>query len=85
MAGMKTIERVVDHLWERRAEYRGEEPRDFDFPDYGSLPKSISYKMSPEFVDAIQHYVGRMDRYKRKRDFRSGLIQGLRDLGERIR
>ena len=84
MAGRKTIQAVVDHIWPQRKELQ---KCGFDFPDYGNLPKRISYSMSSEFVDAIQETLWEWEHgsFRTKRNFHRRLTSNLRNLGERIR
>lgn len=55
----------------------------FDYPDYGGLPKRISYSLSPEAVDAMQDILYK--KYTRKRDFAAAYKERLFELGEKIR
>lgn len=51
------FEPLVEHLWGMRAQVLCKEEDqefNFDYPDYGGLPKKISNKLSSEIVDVIQ-------------------------------
>lgn len=54
--GVKLFEEMVEILWKNRnAELRDETyGYNFDYPDYGGLPKRISNRLSGEAVDRIQ-------------------------------
>lgn len=55
---------------------------DFDYPNYGGLPKNIYCKLSPEAVDAMQHILNY--KFDRKRSFASAYKFKLLELGESI-
>ena len=57
--------KIVDHLWNLSPQWNdaiyneatrllGVYPYIFDYPDYSGLPRSISNRLSPDAVDAIQ-------------------------------
>lgn len=78
--GPKTFQKIIDHVYPVRKKYWGFWGDQWDFPDYGGLPKSISMRLSPEAVDAMQdilHYT-----YSRKRDFARAYKNRLKELGE---
>jgi hypothetical protein len=78
--GPKTFKRIIDHVFQTRKEYVGMWGARWDYPDYGGLPKSISYRLSPEAVDAMQNVIQIV--YSRKRDFARAYRKELRELGE---
>lgn len=45
---------AANWLWENRKAIKA---YDFDYPDYGGMPKLLSKKLSSDFVDAIQDIV----------------------------
>jgi hypothetical protein len=82
--GPKTFKAIVDHLFPIRKEFFAQRPsggsRDFDYPDYGGLPKRISNRLSSEAVDALQSILDM--KFLNKRDFAKTYKQSLKDLGE---
>lgn len=79
--GPKSFQRIVDHVFPTRKLYNKEgEDLQWDYPDYGGLPKNISDTLSSEAVDAMQDII--QDSFKRKRDFARAYRDRLRDLGE---
>lgn len=80
--GPKTFNKIVNHVFPTRKLYNKEgKDWQWDYPDYGGLPKSISHTLSSEAVDAMQDVI--QDSFKRKRDFARAYRDRLRDLGER--
>ena len=85
----KVLNEIVDRLFPIRETLieREENGWDnnilFDYPDYGGLPKRISYKLSPEAVDAMQQIL--YNKYSRKRDFKKAYEEELFYLGEKIK
>ncbi len=69
--GPKTFKIIIDRLFPIRKEFWGLYGRNFDYPDYGGLPKA---------VDAIQFILN--IKFLRKRDFARAYKQKLKSLGE---
>jgi hypothetical protein len=79
--GPKTFQKIVDCVYPTRNLYSEDgDARQWDYPDYGGLPKSISNKLSPEAVDAMQDII--QSSYNRKRDFARAYKNRLEELGE---
>jgi hypothetical protein len=79
--GPKTFIEIVNHVYPTRNKYAfagGDEQ--WDFPDYGGLPKRISNTLSSEAVDAMQDII--QSSYSRKRDFVKAYKERLFELGE---
>lgn len=91
---------IVDFIWKNRKKYQKLMDEDldgsFDYPDYGGLPKKISYTLSPEAVDALQdiwsEVTGRniynkpyLGAFKTKREFVKSYKKRLFELGEPIK
>jgi len=81
---------LVTKLWENKAhilshQAEGWEP-DFEYPDYGGLPKRIAYRLSSEAVDAIQttlYLLGENPKWSRA-VFSQRLKENCEVLGEKI-
>lgn len=79
--GPKTFQRIVDHVFPTRKKYSNDgDDEQWDYPDYGGLPKSISMTLSSEAVDAMQDII--QSSYNRKRDFARAYKNRLEELGE---
>lgn len=76
---IKELERYVleDGIYE-------DECIEFDFPDYGGLPKRLSNRLDGDFVDAIQYTWPPYD-YKTKAQFRNDILDGPIDVKRYIR
>jgi len=48
---------IVDALWANRERINDGEG-DFDYPDYGGIPRRLYDKLTPDFVDAVQMIAG---------------------------
>lgn len=55
--GIKLFEQLVDELWKTRDQWQIKDgfvgEIDFDYPDYGGIPKRLSNRLSSEIVDQI--------------------------------
>lgn len=77
----KTIfKEIVDKLWPL---VKMDQDFEFDYPDYGKLPKIISNNLSSEAVDAMQITIS--NRCTTKAMFRKHYNKNLRILGEPIK
>lgn len=83
MAGKKTFDYVVNHIWKIRVQFDAPNFY-FDYPNYVGLPKRYSSRLSSEFVDAIQDCTFHLGDFTRKRSWARYLRQRLFDLGERV-
>lgn len=69
---------MVDFLWSNRKNLLNEYNEwEFDYPNYGGLPKKISNKLSGEAVDRIQNLFQFPDRLNTKAKFRSEMRDAL--------
>jgi hypothetical protein len=55
---MQFIKKLADVIWTK---WKTKLPSDFDYPGYGGLPKPIAYKLTSDFVDAMQDEVGELN------------------------
>ena len=80
---------LVTKLWENKAyilRRAGEWEPDFNYPDYGSLPRKIAYRLSSEAVNAIQttlYLLGKNPKWSRA-VFSQRLKENCEVLGEKI-
>jgi hypothetical protein len=81
----KDFQYTVSFLWEKRELIKTKNDEfDFDFPDYGGLPKTIYYNFSSDVVDAIQHVLYCFS-FKTKRQFAKAIYDRLDYVGEPFR
>lgn len=87
---LEWYEMVLGEIYDRcvaaelLAESEGEEyDYYFDFPDYLGLDDEISYKLSSEFVDAVQSCLFEAASLNRE-EWVAHAIEAMRSLGERI-
>lgn len=78
------FEKIIDYIFPIRKKIEN-----FDYPDYSDLPKKISYKLSPEAVDAMQYilyaFSYNKNAYKRKYKFKRAYYDQLKELGEKVK
>jgi hypothetical protein len=90
--GVNNFETMVNHLWEKRKEYKEgikkngcpecknkdcTHERHFDYPDYYDLPKRILNKLRGDAVDNIQHFFDEIDPNITKAEFKRKLRETL--------
>jgi len=99
----KCFDEMTEFLWKNRKQYANDmkqelNPSEFDFPDYGGLPKYICSKLSPEAVDAMQYIwhsvcgvcwitledLKKEEKFRDLREFRSEYKLRLNVLGEKV-
>lgn len=79
--GPKTFNEIVDRVYPTRKLYNKEgKDLQWDFPDYGGLPKRIINQLSSEAVDAMQSVISQ--KFVSKKDFAREYRFALRGLGE---
>jgi len=84
--GPRTFKKIIDHIFSIRETFRDKGSnsdlwgKDFDFPNYGELPKNISGTFSSEAVDAMQDVL--QTKFVRKRDFARAYKNKLKELDE---
>ena len=70
------FELLIDALWKNKSQMMKNE--NFDFPDYGGLPKNISNKLTSEHVDFLQeHLINLLSSHKTKKQFAKELAEKL--------
>lgn len=90
----KTLTKITQHLFPIRNSIGYGQ---FDYPDYGDLPKNISYRLSSEAVDAIQDIlrdewvwcpIKEEEIFKRvytsRKQFQAKIKLRMKELGERF-
>jgi hypothetical protein len=57
---------------------------DFDYPDYGGLPKKTSRRLMPEDVDTLQYHWEERTEFSRT-EWKRRVIQSLKAVGGKFR
>lgn len=68
------LDELVDHLFNIRKNFRAVANGEFDYPDYGGLPKRIVNKLSSDVVDKIQCSIGTLSTLRSKKRFAEKLV-----------
>jgi hypothetical protein len=80
-----TFQTLIDFIFPIREKYcntaGNEQQENWDFPNYGGLPKTISNTLSSEAVDAMQEII--QENWTNKLDFSKAYKKALQNLGER--
>lgn len=75
------LEPLIDALWKNKSQIMKD--RNFDYPDYGGLPDSISKQLMSDHVDFLQeNIINLLGSYRTKKqfakrfaeDFSSGIV-----------
>jgi len=76
---IKVFEECIDRLFPVR---KTKSIENFDYPDYGNLPKKLSNTFSPEAVDAIQNTKKELSVAKSRKEFSTIWYEEMKRLGE---
>jgi hypothetical protein len=75
------VETVIEYFWTNKTRILSEEADEvwqFDYPDYGGLPKKISNQFTSAFVDIIQsELIWALQRHKNKKAFAKNLLDTI--------